>query len=284
MNTILHATDFSENAIAALKYAHALSLKTNASLYVIHVFDMSSLSSDLNSDFLLPPKATFEQKREKLKQFCKTHLENQDLTKQLKMIAVENKNSATGIISKALEINPSLIVTGAKGESTFEELLTGNNTVKQLIEKAPFPVLTIPKDITLNQLETLVYATDFEEEDINAIFKLSQIAKIFDATIKIVHVSSKNESYGQQEMEWFKELINEKITYDKLDFDLIFSEDIYDILKIYLTKINADLLAMLERSKKDFIKKIFHQDLVKKMEYTSAIPLLSYNQINMLSN
>lgn len=279
MKTILHATDFSENAIEALKYAHTLCLKMNASLYVIHVFDTSTLSSDLNETYLLPFKETLEQKNKKLKQFCETHLGSNYKTTQLKMNAVEHKNVAKGIISKVKEINASIIVTGAKGKSALEELLTGN-TIKQLIEKAPCPVLIIPKHTKLQKLETIVYATDFEEEDISAIFKLTQIAKIFNATIKVVHVSSKKETHGLQEMEWFKELLKQKVTYEKLEFDLLFYEDTYDVLKAYLEEANADLLAMLEREKKDILKKIFHRDLVKKMGSKSTIPLISYNEVN----
>jgi len=39
MKTILCATDYSPNSIAALKYAYAISKKMDAGLLVIHVFD-----------------------------------------------------------------------------------------------------------------------------------------------------------------------------------------------------------------------------------------------------
>ena len=279
MKTILHATDFSENAIAALKYAHTLSNKIQASLYVIHVFDNSTLSADLNENFLLHPKEILNQKNEILKEFCETHLKTQFDNVQLKTESFENNNIVTGIISKANEINASLIVVGMKGKSVIEEILLGSTT-NQLIKKAPFPILTIPINTELNRLKTIVYATDFEEEDISAIFKLTQIAKVFNATIKIVHISPSKDTNGLQEMEWFKELLKQKVTYDKLEFDSLFYDDTYNFLRLYLEEIKADLLAMLERDEKGLFKKIFHRDLVKRMESVSAIPLISYNEIN----
>lgn len=279
MKTILHATDFSNNAITALKYAHTLSLKIKALLYVIHVFDTSTLSSDLNETYLLPYKETLALKNEKLKQFCKTHLGNNYKTTLLKTYAVEHTNIVRGIISKIKATDASLLVIGAKEKSAFEELLTGN-TIKQLIEKTPCPVLIIPGHTTLYKLETIVYATDFEEEDISAIFKLSQIAKIFNATIKIVHISSKKDSYAQQELEWFKDILKQKVTYPNIEFRLLLSEEICHTLNVYLDEVNADLLAMLERKNHHFFKQLFHKGLVKKMESVSTIPLISYNEIN----
>lgn len=279
MKTILNATDFSENAIAALKYAAELSIKTKSSLYVVHVFDVSTLSSNLKGTHLLPFKETLKLKNTKLKEFCETHLENRLDAIQLKAEAIENNNVVAGIISKADELYATLIVTGMQGKSAVKELLMGSIT-KRLIEKASCPVLAIPINATLNKLDTIVYATDFEEEDISTIFRLSKIAKEYNATIKIVHISSKKDTDGHQEMEWFKELLKQKVTYKNLEFDLIFSDDTYTILKLYLDEVKPDLLAMLERAQKDLLKKIFHRDMVKRMESVSAIPLISYNEIN----
>jgi len=279
MKTILHATDFSENAIVALKYAAELSIKTKSNLFVVHVFNVSTLSSGLNDTYLLPFKETLKHKNAKLKEFCETHLENELDAVQLKTEAIENNNVVTGIISKADELFATFIVTGMQGKSAIKTLLMGSTT-KQLIEKAPCPVLAIPINATLNKLETIVYATDFEEEDISTIFRLSNIAKAYNATIKIVHISSKKDTDGHQEMEWFKELLKQKVTYKNLEFDLIFSDDTYAILKLYLDEVKPDLVAMLEREKKDLLKKIFHRDMVKRMESESAIPLISYNEIN----
>ena len=277
MKTILHATDYSDNAITALKYAYELSLKTKADLWVIHIFNLSTLSSDLSETYLLPVKENYDQKNTKLREFCISHLGNKFNSMNIQTEAIENSSVVRGIISKANELCSSVIVTGMKGKSALKDFLMGNTT-KLLIEKAPCPVLAIPENATLNEIKTIVYATDFEEEDISAILKLTEIAKTFNSTIKIVHVSIKKDTDAQQEMEWFKEILKQKVTYKKLVFDLLFSDDIFTILYKYLDEVNADLVAMLEREKKGLLKKIFHKDLVKKMETISTVPLLSFNE------
>jgi len=279
MKTIIHATDFSDNAISALKYAYTLSKKTKAVLWVVHIFNNATLASTLNDPILLPIEENIQKKKAILKEFCKSHLGSDVETLNIQIEAIENSSIVAGIISKADELYASMIVTGMKGKSAFKELLMGSTT-KKLIEKAPCPILAIPINATLNNINTIVYTTDFEEEDIIAIFRLAEIAKIFNATIKIVHISQKSDTDAQQEMEWFKEILKQKVTYANLEFEVIFSDEIYNYLVFYLNKVDADLIGMLERGNKGLIRKIFHKDLVKRIEGTIHIPLISFNEIN----
>ena len=51
-------------------------------------------------------------------------------------------------------------------------------------------------------------------------------------------------------------------------------------MKIYFGKTNANLIAMLERENDGMSSKVFHRDLVKKMESYGRIPLMSFNANN----
>lgn len=279
MKTIIHATDFSQNAITALKYAYALSKKINASLWVIHIFDSTRLSSNLDEPYLFTKEELKEQKELKIKNLCIEHLETNFEKKNFQIEAIENSSVVNGIISKTDELYASLIITGMKGKSDLKDFLMGNTT-KVLIEKAPCPVLAIPENAFLNNIETIVYASDFEQEDISAIYRLAEIAKIFKAKIKIIHISTKKEYNAEEQMQWFKEILEQKVSYKKIEYALFYSDDIFNFLKIYLTEVNADLVAMLERKKKGLVKKLFHTDLVKKMKNQSNVPLISFNEVN----
>ncbi len=133
------------------------------------------------------------------------------------------------------------------------------STTKHLIEKAPCPILSIPADVSHMPIKTIVYATDFEEEDVYAIRKLAEMAEQFDAEIKVIHISTKEEYKGERQMEWFKEMLHEKVKYGRIDFELLFTDDVFDALRIYLGDTGADLMVMLEREKGGFLKKWFQQ-------------------------
>ena len=278
MKTIVHATDYSKNTVAALKYAQILSSKLGARLMVIHVFDYPTM---VNTKVLEPvPQIeanAHKQHNSKLLKFCKEHLGDDLDLRNISTKAIEDKSVVNGIISTAAELDAFMIITGIKGVNIFKEFIMGNTT-KQLIEKSPCPVLAIPAEATHKQLETIVYASDFLEEDINAITKLIEIARPFNGVIKVVHITKKEEYDGITQMEWFKEELKQKIKYEKIEFEVIFSEDIFESLRIYLGDVNADLVVMMEREKYGFMDKITHRDLVKRMESYGMLPLMSFNK------
>lgn len=281
MKKILYATDYSKNSATALKYAYQLSTKINAQLMVIHVFHYPTALVDMVSntepDFGVN---YFKRHTAKLKQFCNDYLGYE--LKNIKVEALENKSVLEAIISKAEEIDPLFVVVGTKGQSTLKDLLMGNTT-KNLIEKGLFPILSIPSKKSVAKIKTIVYATAFEEEDIHAICKLTDIAKPLNAEIKVVHVSSKKEYPGEVQMEWFKEMLNTKIEYNNINFDVISSEDIFKSLKLYLDNTDADLIAMLDRKKGGYLKKLWNKDTVQKMNDYGKYPLISFNLSNCLN-
>ncbi|NHF59750.1 universal stress protein [Flavobacteriaceae bacterium TP-CH-4] len=281
MKTILYATDYSDNSVAALKYAYGLSMQMDARLVVTHAFGYPVIVGleGLDEPFPHSEEASMKSHRLRLEKFCKEHLGEKCTSPKLQCEPVTEKSAVTGIISKANDWHAYLIVVGVKGESAVRELLLGSTT-KQLIDKAPCPVLAIPADTEYTSIKTIVYASDFEEEDVYAIRKLAEIAEPFNAEIRVVHISTKKEYKGEMQLEWFKDELEEKVTYDALEFELVFSENIFESLRTYLEDIEADLVVMLEREKVGVFRKLFHQDLVKKMEDYGKVPLLSFREGN----
>ena len=151
------------------------------------------------------------------------------------------------------------------------------STTKALIRKAPCPLLAVPANSNVIHLKKMVYATDFEQADIFAINKLVKIAKKFDAEIRVLHITTQKEYAGEEQMEWFKEMLKEKVAYAKLEFDLIFSNTVFEELIWHLEDTEADLLAMLERKDSTFYQKYLQADLVKKMVNGINVPLFSFN-------
>jgi hypothetical protein len=220
-----------------------------------------------------------KQHRSKLEEFCEIHLGKNWRSPNLQIQAMENQSVLKGIISIAEEWHAYLIVVGMKGGSGLRELILGS-TAKQLIEKSPCPVLAIPANAVYKPLNTIVYASDFEEEDVYAIRKLTEIAEYYTSKIKIIHISTEDEYKGQMQLKWFKEILRKKVKYEQFEFKLLFNEDIFGSLQGYLEEVGADILVMLERKEAGFLKKWFHRDLVKKMESHAKVPLLSFRGSN----
>jgi nucleotide-binding universal stress UspA family protein len=264
------------NSVTALKYAYKMATHMGMRLVISHVFDYPTVLGTEGSHEPFPhlEENAFKIHRFKLEEFCTEHLGNDFINPNIQLEPVENKSVVKGIISVADEWHAYLIVVGMKGGSVFREILMGSTT-KQLIEKAPCPVLSIPIGTSYKLPKTIVYATAFEEEDVYAVRKLAEMASQFNAEIKVVHISTKVEYRGEVQLEWFKEMLQQKVSYDHIEFKILFSDDIFNALRIYIGDTNADLIVMLEREKTGFINKWFHRDLVKKMESYGKVPLLS---------
>ncbi len=277
MNTILYATDYSEDSATALKISHLLAKKFGSKLFIMHVFDVPlSLASPVSVSYMNKEKRLIVENRSKLKEFCTEHLGDAWQENNTNFVVDEDGSAADCILEKAIKYNVDLIIVGTKGASRVKEFFLGSTT-KALIKKAPCAVLAVPEMHNIGTFETIAYATDFEQADIFAIRRLIPMAKLFNSQIRLVHITTPNEYAGEQQMEWFKDMLQQKVEYDNLEFDLILSDNVFKELQEYLNKKNAAMLAMLERKNNNFFEKYIQQDMVKKMVSDITVPLLSFN-------
>ena len=274
MKTILYATDYSENSVSALRLANTIAQKFDAQLIVMHVFDNPiSLASTVSIGYMKKEKRLFIEHHAKLKRFFNQHLGNSSKVQDINFVVDEDGPVSDGILETAMKFNADLICIGSSVTKGFFK----GNTAKALLKKAPCQFMVVPANNTVAQLHKMVYATDFEQADIFAIKKLVKIAQKFDAQIRVVHITTKKEYVGEEQMDWFKGMLQEKVDYDKLEFDLIFADAVFEELLWYVEDCEADLLAMLERKNSTFYQKHLQPDVVRKMIKNSNVPLLSFN-------
>ncbi|MBT8321348.1 MAG: universal stress protein, partial [Eudoraea sp.] len=257
MKSLLYATDYSTNSVPALKFAWNLCQKLDVPLYVMHVFDINAtFISTVSIAYARMEEAAFLKNAEKLREFCLEHLSKEPDQKKLITVVGENSLASVSILEKAEEFEAGMIFAGKTGSSLMRELFIGS-TATGLIEKSHVPVMLLPENHENETINTIVYATAFEQADIYAIHNITQWASLFEADIKLFHVSTKDEYAGEDQMEWFKEMLAQKVDYTKLHFELRFAEDIYVALSDYLVEVKADLLAMLEREEHHLLSSIW---------------------------
>jgi nucleotide-binding universal stress UspA family protein len=280
MTTILYATDYSENSVTALHWAEALRKKLDAKLYVLHVFDMSvTFISTVSIAYARLEETTFKTHTQKLHQFCKEHL-GKTPNETMEIAVEENSIASHGILEKAEAISADLIVIGMKGSTTVRQFFVGS-TASALINTSYVPVLTIPEVAKTVSLRTIVYATAFEQADILAVHRLVALAEPFNAEIKLIHISPQHEYSGEEQMAWFQEMLQQKVSYPNVSFELRFAEDIVPSLHSYVEEVDGDMIAMLEREGHSLLKSIWHRDSVKRMKEEGTIPVLSFHKKNL---
>ena len=273
MEKILYATDFSMNAEKAFHFALKMAEKHHAELIMLHVFDIPPVwGPQIN----YPVEMTLETRKSSISDL--KELSEQFLSDiNPKFIAIENTSAIKGILSVITKHKPDLVVLGTKGKSLLKEIFIGSTT-KALVNQSPVPVLAIPKNADYRDFVHVLYASDFREVDIEALRQLIELLKPSKPQIKLIHVSSENEYNSNQKMEWFKDQVRDNISYKNISFEVLLSERVFERLGNYMQNHNLDMMVMLEKERDGIIDKLFHADLVWKMEQYTSIPILSYNE------
>jgi len=274
MKKILYATDFSKNAEKALHFALKIAEIHHAELIMLHVFDIPPVWGNPQIKYPVEmAKQDSERWESALHELFEQFISDINPT----FVAIENTSAVNGILSVIKKHKPDLVITGTKGESLLKEIFIGSTT-KALVKQSPVPVLAIPKNANYRDIGIVVYASDFQEFDLKALEQLIKLVKPYKPDIKIIHVSSGNEYKSNQKMEWFKDLVKENISYENFSFELLLSDRVFERLTNYVKNHDIDMLVMLEKEHHGIIEKLFHEDLVWKMEFHTSTPLLSYNE------
>jgi nucleotide-binding universal stress UspA family protein len=275
MKTILVPTDFSKNANNALDYAIKLAEKENAKIILLHAFHVTYIYPDVPMQYLNEQIESAEEIANKqLKLLC----EKVEKSKILECEFINKESSAVDFILETItKRKPDLVVMGTKGASGIEEMLVGSNTAK-VVEKAKCPVIAIPENATFSSIENITYATDYFTSDINAVEKLVEIAKLFNAKITLLHVCFEVYTHDAEEefMDTFKNKVINEIPYNKLAFKLVYGKNLIDVLEDYVKHESPDLLSM-STDYKNLFDKFFGTNSTKKMTYNTKVPLLAFH-------
>jgi len=280
MKNILYATDCSGHDADTLQYAYALSGILKADLTVLHIYSIPPIGVSTIRPKQYLSKHAFDEQLDVLKHYCASHLKDIGSGTIIKYEVMEDDSVSDGIMSKVASLSPDLLIVGMKDEHTARGSFTGS-IAKALIMKVATPLLVVPSTMTFQKIEILVYATDFAEEDVLAISKLVKIAEPFGAFIKIVHIPKDGEDGVKDQMDRLKEMVYQKTNYRNFTFEVVNSETAYEGLRSYIKTTDADMIALLEREDVGILKKLFHRDLVKKMESKIDIPMMSLNVLGL---
>jgi nucleotide-binding universal stress UspA family protein len=276
--TILVPTDFSDNALTATEFAFDLANRTDSTVILLHVLHLQVAQSDMDAMVLI------ERNNEKTVDAYNSLAAIVE-TLKVRFPKVKAKPQVRQgflietITSEVLENNADLVIMGTKGASGIKEYLVGSNTVK-VIDHTAVPVFAIPNDVVQKPFSKILFATDFEFDDIEALEDLAEFAKIYDAEINVVHVSDSVSSLnGNDEgrVDYMKEICEQRIHYPKIKFGLVVQkESTLETLQLHIKEYGADMVC-LSASGKGFFQRLFSGNLTHKMAYHTDIPFLAFH-------
>ncbi len=284
MKNILIPTDFSENAWNAIQYAVELFKEVNCTFYLLNVYTPAIFQSVEG----IPADIGIE---DASKVFSLSELER--LTSRIQKELFNSNHTYKSITSFQFLVSEvkaivekekiDLIVMGTKGATGATEVFLGSNTVRVIKSVKDCPVLAIPEGSDFIAPSEIAFATDFNRfYSKNELQPLIDLAKSFDATIRIVYV---------QQQDWpltDEQQFNLNMLHKYLDevkhyqHTLTKSDSVSKSLKFFTEELDIYLLAMLHY-KHSFIERLTREPIVKRVAFHTQIPFLVIPELGMSS-
>lgn len=160
--TIVIATDFSDNAAAAVAHAGEIARQHGARIVLVHA--VASLTPAA-PEFIPVPPAFYDE----LRQRAQAELEKEVASLRREGLLVDSvlvaEPAAAGVLKAATERSADLIVVGSRGTTRWQRLLLGS-TAARLVREAPCPVVMVPSSGVVRQgpMRVALVATDFSED------------------------------------------------------------------------------------------------------------------------
>lgn len=275
---ILLPTDFSKNALNAIRYALDMYANQHCEFYLLNVFQIDGYSLDNmmvlepGNSFYDAAKKTSEDEFQKLLDILELHITNPKHTYHT--ISTYNSliESIKDIIAKK---DIDLVVMGTKGSTGAKGVVFGTNTVATMEAVTDCPVLSVPEDFRFSPPLEIVFPTDFKtsfkRRELN---HLLNISRMYETPIRILHILEEHKLSKSQELN--KELLETILAATKYSFHTLTDTKVHKGIGFFIESRGSDMISFLNK-KHSFFGIMFSKPLVKEIGYHSKIPILVLN-------
>ncbi len=268
MRTILVPTDFSENAQKALEFAQIIAERYDSGISLVHAYHPPIIDPNLPAETLV----VLAQQTEKMDA---EKLESWEKECRADGIACVSKlvfGAASEVILDEVKAQkPILVVMGRTGKGGWLDKLMGS-VATSVSAKATCPVLVLPPQAHTKDIKRIVYATELERPEENALGFAFNLAEHFKAELDLVKVNAAFE-VNIFDDEQFKNDIKATFGDKKYTMHTIDDDSVVNGLQKYADKHHADLIVMATR-KRDWLSGIINPSMSKKMVLNAHVPVL----------
>ena len=272
---ILIPTDFSVTAANATKHGLALANKIQATVCFLHAYHFPVIV-DPNGQMMYSGDFVQDYVTESEEKLVALQKESVILNPDLKIKYLNQEGFLADEVQAVCETKSiDLVVIGTKGASGIEEHVLGTNAAL-ILESVKCPVLIIPEGASFKPYKRILFATNFQFDDIDALIKIIALADLFDAQIEVIHISD-DPRKEERELDMLKEIGNQRADDKKIIYSTIpVNNSTLETLNNYIDRKGIDLVVM-NATGKSFLNKLFNGSLTEKMAYHTYVPFLAFH-------
>ncbi|MBT8294935.1 MAG: universal stress protein [Gramella sp.] len=273
MKNILLPTDFSDNALNAIKYALQLFSDIDCTFYILHTFTPTAYHSgkafkNFTSVELVRAnrKAASERTRE-IVDALKNEFKNSRHTIEW-MVDFNLLISKVKSVVKEKQID--FILMGTQGATGAREIFLGTQTM-YTIKNVNRPVLAVPSGYKFKKPLKILFATDYKvvrEKDLKLI-------KFFtDLNSARLHIMNVNNSASlEPEQKEKQESISKFFSDQQPVFHITEGDDVPEAVKTFQKENHIDLIFMVHK-KHSFFENILFKPVINELVYHTNIPFM----------
>jgi len=277
---VLLPTDFSKNALNAIRYAIDLYKDQNCDFYLLNAYTVNGYSIE-NMMVPEPGERAYEASKKnsedefvKLIDILELHGDNPKHDYH----TISTYNSLLFAVKETIaKKDIDIVVMGTKGATGSDKVVFGTNTVEIMEHVTEAPVLAIPENVRFEPPKEIVFPTDyktaFKRKELNY---LLEIAKYHNASIRFLHIAK--ESKLSREQQSNKELLESILENYDHSFHTLTDIKVQSGISAFIESRESNMIAFVNK-KHNFFENLFSRPLVKEMGYHSKIPVLTLNDI-----
>jgi nucleotide-binding universal stress UspA family protein len=259
MKTIVVATDFSASAENAMLYAGQLASTVNASVLLLHVYQVPVGMNDLPVLMISTEelKTNAESGLTRAKELLGTNFAS---------IEVKTESRLGDVVDELEDVckktDPLLVVVGKHGTSGVQQILFGSTSIA-VIRHTAYPVIAVPDGFHNYELKNAALAIDASVENV-CVQKIKALVTELNIQLHIVHVKQEK---------------SESLRVDKLVAELnshystIYDHEFVHGIESYIQENNIDLLIIIPR-KHNLMERLFLKTHTKEVLKKISTPVM----------
>ncbi|SHG68520.1 universal stress protein [Flagellimonas flava] len=284
MQKILIPTDFSDNAWNAIDYAMQLFRNKECTFYLLNTYTPVIPSGRFMAkmiDGVRIVDAVRDSSQEGLRKTVE-RIQSKYRNPNHRFETVSSFNLLTEEVKDIVDsFGIHLVVTGTKGASGIEEVFMGSNTVRIIKNTKKCPILAIPQYFEFVTPTEIAFATDFNRfYSDSELEPLLELSRMFDATIRIVHVQYGIKALSELQqfnLNMLRRYLNGTEHYVHTVSEL---NSVSQTLEVFSQELNIHLLAMLNYQH-SYMEQMTREPIVKRTAFHTQIPLLVIPELGM---
>jgi nucleotide-binding universal stress UspA family protein len=279
MRKILIPTDFSENAMNALRYAVELFKYEHCDFFILHAY-----ADEVYNHKTVVSREIFDTLKEKVHRESNMALEN--ILAEIKSISPNPRHTFKllsmfgSLIDEANDLvdkeNIDILIMGTRGETNDRKLTFGSTTL-QVLKYVKCPLLAIPSGCSYSPPKNVLFPTDYQLPFKRRELKLlSTLTQSFRSVINFLYISDFNKLSIRQEDN--KHFLKESLPAAELIFHQDTTKDLTDAINQFIKSNAIDFLVMVN-SRRSYLENLIYQSTIDKIGLHIKIPFLAMQNL-----